>query len=341
MSNEPDDTVRLPREDVRPLTWGSPAAEPAPARPAEAAPLAAGAGLLLVLVLIAAGAWWFWPRPEPAPVRAPPPPPPIIATEPPAGAPGMPPAPPAPAIPAFPLMDRDAILAWNPAEPTLIRMADRPAVFLLGFPDLSTQARTMNRMAALIEKARAPRDRVLNDAELAAVIEADGETPDTYYYGHNYTLDDILRFYALALSGDVVLNDGERWLEARLPEIRAAGGPGPLALITLPGLEDRFDARARRAVLEHEAGHGRFFTDPPYAAFVMHVWRTVFTESERAAFRAFMVREGYDTANETLMANEAMAYFVCTPDRRFFDPRRDVGMDEENAARLRAALAGP
>jgi hypothetical protein len=39
-----------------------------------------------------------------------------------------------------------------------------------------------------------------------------------------------------------------------------------------------------------------------------------------------------------LMANEAYAYLLCTPDQRFFDPRRDIGMSDLAAERLRAAL---
>ena len=255
--------------------------------------------------------------------------------------PPVPPVVPAAGRPAFPLMDRAAILAWQPAAPTLVRLADRPAVFLLGFPDLSSQARAMNRMAALIEKGRAPRDRVLDDAQLAQIIAADGETPDTYYYGHNYALPDMERFYALARAGNVALNDGGALAGG------AAGG-------------DPHRRRARPAGPDHPAGdrgpfrrgHARrgagargrprpLLHRPGLCAYVMHVWRTVFTESERAAVRGFLAREGYDTDQEVLMANEAMAYFVCTPDRRFFDPRRDVGMDEAQAARLRAALAGP
>jgi hypothetical protein len=238
-------------------------------------------------------------------------------------------------------MEREAVLRWQPVEITLVRLAERPSIFLLAFPGLQSQGRMMNRMAALIEKAHAPRDRVLDDAQLAATIAAAGDGPDTYYYGHNYSLPDVERFYWLSRTGGIALNEAEIWLRERLPEIRAASEGQPAAIITLPAEEPRFDAGARRAVLDHEAGHGLFFTDPAYAAYVLHVWRTVFTEPERAAFLGFMAREGYDTSIEVLMANEAMAYFVCTPDRRFFDPRRDLGMEEAAAERLRVALRGP
>ncbi|WP_376099431.1 hypothetical protein ACE7GA_11330 [Roseomonas sp. CCTCC AB2023176] len=252
--------------------------------------------------------------------------------------PGPSEGPPALAVPRFALRDRAAILAWQPEVPTLARFAERPSVFLLALPDLGTQGRMLNRMAALVEKARAPRDRVLTDRELAAAIAADNERPETYYYGHNYALADMERFFAMAASGDIALNAEERWLLAQMPAIRAAGGTGPLALISLPNEGPDFDADSRRSVLEHEFGHGVFSTDPAYAAQVIRVWREVFTTAERAAFRAFLSREGYDTANETLMANEAYAYLLHTPDRRFFEPRRDVALDDVAVERLRAAL---
>ncbi|MFK4046201.1 hypothetical protein ACI2KH_14690 [Roseomonas mucosa] len=237
-------------------------------------------------------------------------------------------------------MSREAILAWQPATVSTVRLEEHPAVFLLAFPTLASQGQMMNRIAALVEKARAPRDRVLFDVELAALIAASGDTAETFYFGHNYALSDVERFYALALRGGVVLNEHERWLEARLPAIRSAGGPGPLAIITLPAQEDRLNADARRAMLEHEAGHGRFFTDLDYATYVLHVWRNVFNDRERAAFRTFLGREGYNTEDDVLMANETMAYLAFTPDRRSFDSRRDVSMDDDHAARLRSAMAG-
>jgi hypothetical protein len=244
----------------------------------------------------------------------------------------------APAASAIPVMERAAVLDWRPVETTLVRMADRPAVFLIAFPDMRQQGRMMNRIAALVEKARTPRDRVLDDASLAAAIAAEGEDPDTYYYGHNYTLADVERFFAMARASGVALNAEEGWLEARLPMMRVAVGNGPGAIITLPGEDSRFDASARRAVLEHESGHGRFFTDPPFADHVMRAWREVFTEADRAAFRRFLASEGYDTTHELLMANEAMAYLLFTPDARFFDPARDLQMDAVSAERLRAAM---
>jgi len=296
-----DDTILMPR----PAGEGWPGPRPA-RRPAV---LALGAALLAAGL---GGAWWLA---GPGPAA----PPPVAA----------------PAIPAVPLMEREALLRWHPAETGLVRLAELPAVHVLVFPDLASQGRMMNRLAALIEKASTPRDRVLDDAALAAAIAADGSAPETYYYGHDYALGDVERFFALARTGGVVLNESERLLEAWLPRIR---GDGPRAIISVPNEGGGVDASARRAILEHEAGHGLFFTDPDFAAQVVRAWRDVFTEAERSAFRRRLREEGYDDRLEWLMANEAMAHLVFTPDRRFFDPARDMGIDEAAAERLRAAL---
>jgi hypothetical protein len=244
----------------------------------------------------------------------------------------------APAAPGIPLMAREALLAWQPTETTLLRLADQPAVFVIAFPSLAEQGRMMNRLAAFVEKARTPRDRLLDDAALAAAIAEEGLEPETYYYGHDYSLADVERFFALARSSGAALNAEERWLETRLPAIGSGAGGEPRAIITVPAESSGFDASARRAVLEHEAGHGLYFTNPAFAAQVMRAWREVFTKADREAFRRFLKSEGYDASQEWLMANEAMAYLVFTPDPRFFDPARDLGLDAAAAERLRAAM---
>ncbi len=190
----------------------------------------------------------------------------------------------------------------------------------------------------LIEKAGAPRDRVLTDAELAVAIARSGETPATYYYGHNYRGSDIERFLALAARDGITLTAEEQWLRAQVARIRAHLPAGEeFAFISVPGIETRVDASMRRAILHHELGHGYFFTNPAFAAHVARVWREVFTDAERARFRAFLQQEGYDPTLEEVMLNEAMAYMVFTPDPRFFTPAH-VGMDDARAEVLRAAL---
>jgi hypothetical protein len=328
---DPDATIRRapPPAPARP-------AGPPPARPhgngwaGRFVPLLAAAALL-----VAAGlAGWLWLRPEPAPILAEPPPKP----EPPALArPAPPEVAPQPArLPR--LASEEAILAHRAAAPTLFRLAENPRVFVADFPGLASQGAAFNRAAALIEKAGLPRERVLDDAALAAAIARGGDTAETYYYGHNYRGRDLERFFTLAARDGITLTAEEEWLREQLGHIRALVGPGEeFAVVSVPGLEPRVDEAMRRAILHHEIGHGHFFTNPAFAAHVAEVWREVFTEEERARFRAFLEREGYDAALEEVMMNEAMAYLLYTPDPRFFTPAH-AGLDEARAEALRRAL---
>ena len=130
---------------------------------------------------------------------------------------------------------------------TIFRLADNPRILVLDFPSLAEQGRMLNRVAALIEKAGLPRDRVLNDAELDAAIAARGETAETFYFGHNYRATDLAKFFALAARDGVALNQAERQLAVLLADTGAAP-PGPdglpkadpsVALISLSAAETR------------------------------------------------------------------------------------------------------
>lgn len=328
-----DATVRLPRPGV----------VPAPkARPARRGAALVAFGLV---VLVAGGAaLWWWPReaqpPEPPLAVAPSVQPPALEAPPVAPAPvPQPSAPPASAPAPPPSRNQAEILAHAATRPTLFRWDANPLVFVLDFPDLASQGAAMNRAAALIEKARTPRDRVLDDTALAAAIAADRNTPDDYYVGHNYRASDLTRMFALAERDGIALNPREEWLREQVALVQSLAPGRDAAILTIPGLGPEVSPALRAAILRHELAHGQFFTLPMFAAHVMAVWHRGMTEEERAAIRAFLGREGYDTAQEEMMANEAMAYILHTPDRTIFDPMRELGWDEAQVARIRALFA--
>lgn len=240
--------------------------------------------------------------------------------------------------PAPPLLDMEGIAAHRAVEPTALRWSANPLVWVLDFPSLETQGAAMNRVAALIEKAGAPRDRVLDDAELAAAIAADRRTAANWYFGHNYRAGDVLRMFALAERQGIRLTPPELWLRAQVELSQRVDRGREAAILTIPGLGPQIDAQLRRTILRHELGHGQFFTLPFFAAHVMRVWEGGFTAAERADMRRFLAADGYDTAQEEMMANEAMAYLLYTPDRRFFNPARDLGWSDAQAERLRVLL---
>lgn len=243
-----------------------------------------------------------------------------------------------PPDPDPPLRTEAELAAPPPADPTMVRLAENPRVFVLLFPDLETQAASLNRVAALVEKAGLPRDRVLPDAELAEAIARTGSAPTHWFLGHDYRGRDLARFFALAARDGIALNPGETWLRAAFLRARALVAPEEeVALISVGGPGQGFDATLRAVILRHEIGHGHYFTRPDFAAHVRHVWDRRFTDAERAAFREFLGREGYDTNDDELMANETMAYLLFTPDARFFRPSL-VRMTEAAVERLRALL---
>lgn len=316
-----DPTVRI----APPRVASQPKARAAAPR-ARTVPILLGAAAA-TLILAGGGAWW-WLGSGPGE----PPPKPDLPTVP-------APAPPARLVEIGPPIATQAeILAHRAAAPSLFRLDANPRVFVVDFPNLDQQGATFNRVAALVEKAGLPRDRVLDDAALAAAIARSGDTPGTYYYGHNYRGRDLERFFALAERDSIRLTLEETWLRGEVARIRRlVPAPAEFAVISVPGLEERVDPAMRQAILQHEIGHGHFFTNAAFAAHVARVWTETFTEAERAGFRAFLEREGYDPSIEEVMMNEAMAYLIFTPDRRFFTPTH-AGLTDARAEMLRAAL---
>lgn len=330
MAAEDDDTVR-----IRPSPGSAPPGStgaPAPRPPARR-----GAGLGRGIAAGAAGAamvaalgWTAFRLAGPTPAGDAPPPAAPAAQQ--AAVPAA-----RPAEAPVPVLSEAEIADHRSAWPTLLRLAENPRVFVLDFPDLASQGAALNRVAAMIEKAGLPRDRVLAEAEMAVVLARAGETAETYYLGHDYRGSDLERFFAAAARDGMALGEAERWVAAQLERARAEAGAGEVALISLAGPGARLDEAMRRAILRHEIGHGHDFTLPFYAAHVRRVWAERFTEADRAAFRAFLGREGYDTTNEDLMAGEMQAYLLFTPDERFFSPRL-LGLDAARVEALRGLL---
>jgi hypothetical protein len=337
--NHGDDTVRLTRgKRAAPSDGLRQGAHPGPGgapRPAPRHLVLATLAALLFGSAVLGGVWLWRPQPEPS---APP-------TLPRADAPPRGQAPeaaatagPGEATPAVALATEAEMLATTADQAVMLRLRDNPSVFVLLFPSLDDQGAALNRMAALVEKAGLPRDRLLDDAALARAIAQSGETPGTWYLGHDYEGADLARFFALADRDGIALNPGEIWVRARFAEARALVPAGmEIALVSVANAGPDLDPAMRATILHHEIGHGHFFTRPALRAHVLRVWRERFGEQDRQAIRRFLGREGYDTSNDVLMANEAMAYLLFTPDPRFFSPRH-LGITEVEFDRLRQAM---
>jgi hypothetical protein len=229
----------------------------------------------------------------------------------------------------------DEIARHVPTELTVFRFADNERILVLDFASLHEQGEMLNRMAAFVEKAGLPHDRVLSDAELDAAIRAKGDTVETFYFGHDYAASALQRFFALADTQRIRLNAQEEALRALTHQEGWSAPDAAAGLISLPavGSDPRITATARAAILRHELSHGEFFSNPAYAAFVRDFWMRDLTGEERGLVRGYLGSEGYDVREEELMYNEMQAYLMFTRDPLFFTPDM-VGMSRARLAEL-------
>lgn len=231
------------------------------------------------------------------------------------------------------------ILQDRPLGLVVFRFSGNPDVLVLDFESLSAQGQMLNRVAALVEKAGMPRDRVLSDAEMDAAIHAAGYSPETYYYGHDYSASELARFFALAQRDGIALNPEEERLRALCAQEHWTTDTASGALISIPSTsaDAAIDLAFRATILRHELSHGEFFTRPVYANAARAFWRDDMGSEDRALFRRFLAREGYDAANDDLVVNEMQAYLMHTRDPRFFSAVT-LGMPQNHLEQLQAAF---
>ena len=236
--------------------------------------------------------------------------------------------------------------AVRSSELQVFRWDRSPRVFVFVYPDLTAQARALNRIAAFVEKAHAPRGRVLSEAELSAAIRANGETEQTYYLGHDYPAGALADFFnAVPLSG-VMLNPQEQALRSRLLRLGfftvaeqgrlLAQAPERVLISVAPETSPSLTTEEQRlkfaAVLRHELSHAEFFVNPAYREYCLQAWN-VLSDPHRQIFTGELARLGYDPTNTLLLANEFQA-FLWEPQAGFI---MDVKLKKQDSslARLR------
>ncbi len=313
-----DDTVRLVKP-TEPAAAAPPVAPPV-AKSSGGTPLWAGLGVAIGVAIGGAGLY-FWPtKPPPAPV------PPVAVVQP----------PPAP-VPRIPIVDADAntVLTRAVTSMTIYRLTENPSILVFDFPTLLQQGRMLDRIAAYVEKADTPRERLLDDVELEHSVRTIGETPQGYYYGHDYGADSLAHFFRLVDRDKVFLNEDERLLRQVLMQEGwfTPGLKGGLISLPVVGADRNITSAARSAILKHELAHGEYFANPDFAQHVHSFWTTLLTQAERDGIRKFLISQGYDGANAELMENEAQAYLIFTNDPQFFSPQI-VGMSADRRAEI-------
>lgn len=223
-------------------------------------------------------------------------------------------------------------------ETELVQWDKNKNVFLIDFTDLPAQGKMMNRLAAFIEKKDAPHDRVLNDRELSDFIEKTHETknPATFYYGHDYKADDLVRFFNQAHEQNIGLNLDEEILEQTLVKnnfmkpygvVKTSEGrqytayktQEPLkALVTFteetPNAEkedEQIAQASRERTLNHEITHGVFFTEKEYRDYCTYFWKNNVDQPLKEYFKTFLKGADYDVdTSEYLLINEMQAFLL-------------------------------
>lgn len=254
------------------------------------------------------------------------------------------------AAPSWPLLDAEALLA-RPTQGRWLwaRWSEWPSALVVQFPSLETQGAALNRIAAWKEKGAAPRERVLDDLALATLIHSSGDSPASFYGGHDYRLTDLATFFALADQQHLPLNPEERQLREALRAqgwLEGAAGT-PRVLISFTDLQqdnprtrhdETVDPQRRRSVLLHELSHARFFLDGAYRRRCQWLWHQALTEAERARIRQQLIAAGYDGGQPELLINETQALLLHTADPRAFQAQ-SLGLTENRLQALRAQFA--
>lgn len=218
-------------------------------------------------------------------------------------------------------------------------------VLLIDFPSLRRQGLMFNRMLAFTEGSGISRSRVLSDKELLDFLKKIKLTFETFAFGNDFALKDIVGFFNLAIQSKVKLNEEELRLQNILLDLRfmARDSRGRFlasseekAVISIvqrqqddpkTAANELVDMDIRRTLLLHELSHGAFFTNKDYRAYCRNFWYFQMTSFERKAVKKMLSENNYDVSNETLCINEMQAYLLNTPDKRFFNAA-SLGMTE-------------
>jgi hypothetical protein len=251
------------------------------------------------------------------------------------------------------IVQRDAAEMVGSSTPTdwrLARLRGNPQILVLEFPNLAEQGAALNRTAAFVEKAAAPRDRVLDDVELQQLIARQGDNAQTFYQGHDYLASQLARFFTLARAQRLTLSAQEQRLLRLLLEKRVLAQEGASysaqglqAVVTFTATQtddpttpqdETVDVRRRESVLLHELSHGLFFTNAAYRDHCWRFWRERLAADERTRFRQLLARMNYDPNAEELLVNEMQALLMHTPDTRAFGAA-SLGISDAQLGQLR------
>jgi len=258
------------------------------------------------------------------------------------------------ALPPAQVADYSTILNSKSDSVVVFDYGGRSAILIIDFPSLAEQGKMFNRVVALIERIGAPRQRVLDNTELAQFIRSIGKTDATLAYGNDFLIAELVVFFNLADMAGIQLTAQEVALRQLLLDRRFMAVRNGFFQTTVPHAvilsipqesagspgSPPVSALARRTILMHEISHGEYYSNSLYANHCRRFWREAMTEEQRTAFRKFLSGSSYNPESQEMMVNETQAYLLYTPDTRAFNAKL-VGLKEQEIEALRARfLAG-
>ena len=189
---------------------------------------------------------------------------------------------------------------WRRPDYELFAWERFPGVLILDTADYAVQDRFFKRLAFFVEK-RGYRGRLVSEQEVGGLHG---------YNAHDYSAEDLARFFQAADAQGFALNREEEQLRSILSAngilAREAAGGAVLSISRGSG------ELLRAYLLTHEAFHGLYFSLPRYREACQAAWREL-EEPERRFWRLFLDWGGYDFTDEYLAANEMQAYLFQQP----------------------------
>lgn len=211
------------------------------------------------------------------------------------------------------------------AQLRLYTITDQPGLHVMQAPSLADQGAMFSRVVALMERRDMPRDRVVTMAAIAIYARHFGTDPAGLTAGNNFSVVEIAHFFEVARLQHMPLTDGERVLFSILIRwglIREEKGAWKAVdvrdfLITIPGIGpapggEAIDVPIRTAILSHELGHWRYFSDAAYAHACRAFWWQDLSYEERAELTRQLGNFGYDPSDR-IVIDETQAYLLHTP----------------------------
>ncbi len=240
----------------------------------------------------------------------------------------------------------------NAQSKTLVvwKFFDNPKLFIFDFPSLTHQGNTFNRITQFIEQVQQRNGYpvVMSNTAFAQYLVSLRRTQADFAFGHDVLVSELVQFYNFADRDKIELFPEEIVLRDFLLQqgfIKLWRGfyqtlQPDIVVLSIPQEQPQRENEpvvtelARRTILLHEISHGEYYTNPYYANYCRHFWKTSLNDGQRHSFIQFFKKYNYDVTSGDLLVNEMQAYLMFTPDSHSFNAKK-LGVSEDNLQSMR------